>query len=75
MRLRPESRRLAATIGIIAIICVWVVFVASLASFVGSWPVLIQALFYLIVGIGWIFPVKPLIRWSQTGHWRDPHNG
>jgi hypothetical protein len=36
---------------------------------VGDWPVLIQALFYLVVGIGWIAPLKPLIRWMETGRW------
>ena len=29
--------------------------------------ILVQAPFYLIMGIIWIFPLKPLIRWVQTG--------
>lgn len=70
VKLEPQSRRLAATIGIVTIILIWATFVASLASLVGNWPVLVQAPFYLIMGIVWIFPVKPLIRWSQTGRWR-----
>lgn len=71
MRIEPGSRRLVATIGIITIICIWAVFVASFAPLVERWPVLVQALFYLVMGIGWIFPVKPLIRWSQTGKWNS----
>jgi len=32
--------------------------------------VLVQALFYLVMGIVWIVPLKPLLRWSETGSWR-----
>jgi hypothetical protein len=32
------------------------------------WPV--QAIFYLIAGIVWILPLKPLLRWMETGRWR-----
>ena len=71
MSLEPASRRLLATLGIVAIILIWASLVASLASFVETWPVLVQALFYLVMGIGWILPLKPVIRWSQTGRWRS----
>ena len=54
------------------LIIVWAVLVASLAPMVGRWPVLVQAAFYLIMGIAWITPLKPLIRWSQTGRWGKP---
>lgn len=70
MKVQPGTRRLITSVAIIAIILIWAALVASLASFIGKWPVLVQALFYLIVGIAWIFPLKPLIRWSQTGQWR-----
>ena len=66
----PSGRTIAGTFLILLLIAVWAVLVASLAAFVGNWPVLVQALFYLIVGIAWIFPAKPILRWSQTGRWR-----
>jgi len=44
-------------------------FVASLAPFVGRWPVLVQAPYYLVMGLAWIAPLKPLIRWIETGRW------
>ena len=53
-------------------IALWAAFVASLAPVVGRWPVLIQAPFYLMMGIAWIIPLKPLIRWSETGSFRVP---
>lgn len=69
---QPSARKLAGIALILLLILLWAAFVASLARFVGHWPVLVQAPFYLIMGIGWIIPLKPLIRWIQTGSFRTP---
>ena len=69
---QPSARTLAGTALILLLIVVWAAFVASLAPFVGRWPVLVQAGFYLIMGIAWIIPLKPLVRWIQTGRFRGP---
>jgi hypothetical protein len=66
------GRKLAGIAAILLLIVVWAALVAALAPFVGRWPVLVQAPFYLIMGIVWIIPLKPLVRWSQTGYWRLP---
>jgi predicted membrane channel-forming protein YqfA (hemolysin III family) len=68
----PNPRKLAGTGLILLLIAVWAAFVASLAHVVGRWPILLQAPFYLIMGIVWIVPLKPLIRWIETGRWRLP---
>lgn len=67
---QPSSRKAAGIAVILLLILAWAVLVASLAPVVGGWPVLVQAAFYLIMGLAWIIPLKPLIRWSQTGRWR-----
>jgi len=48
----------------------WAALVASLAALVEKWPVLLQGLFYLIAGVAWILPLKPLLRWMETGRFR-----
>ena len=63
---QPSFRRLAGIALILLIIAVWAALVASMARVVGNWPVIIQAPFYLIMGIVWIIPLKPLIRWMQA---------
>src|SRR5215207_2430521 len=65
----PSWRRPAAIAAILLLILFWAVLVASFSEAVGRWPVLVQALFYLVAGIVWIVPLKPLLRWSQTGRW------
>lgn len=63
----PPSWRTGVGIALILLlIALWAVLVASLAPFVSRWPVLVQAAFYLTMGIAWIVPLRPLIRWSQS---------
>lgn len=69
---QPSSRKAAGIALILLLILLWAGFVASLAQVVGKWPVLVQALFYLVMGLAWILPLKPLLRWSQTGRWSKP---
>ena len=69
----PAPRKLAGIALILAIIVLWATFVASLSPFVGKWSALVQAPYYLVVGVAWVFPLKPLIRWIQTGSFRVRH--
>jgi Protein of unknown function (DUF2842) len=66
----PSWRKPAGVFAILAIITVWAALVASLAAFVENWPVLLQGLFYLVAGIAWIAPLKPLLHWMETGRFR-----
>ena len=69
----PSSRSLAGIVIILVLIAVWALLVASLSPAVGRWPVLVQALFYVVVGTVWIIPLKPLIVWMVTGRFRAPN--
>lgn len=66
----PSWRKPAGIFAILALIAVWAFLVASLAGSVGRWPVLVQALFYLVAGLAWIMPLKPLLRWMETGRFK-----
>jgi len=67
---QPSVRKLAGIGAILLVIVVWASFVAALGPFVGQWPVLVQAPFYLVMGTVWIVPLKPLLRWIETGIFR-----
>ncbi|KTT76656.1 DUF2842 domain-containing protein [Sphingomonas endophytica] len=66
----PSWRKPAGMLAILLLILIWCVGVASLSGFVGRWHALIQLGFYLLTGIIWIAPLKPLLRWMETGRWR-----
>ena len=68
----PSVRKLAGIAAILLLIALWAAFVASLARVVGHWPILVQAPYYLFMGIAWVIPLKPLIRWSESGKFRAP---
>lgn len=70
MSAQPSWRKPAGIFAILALIALWAGVIVSLAGTVGRWPVLVQAIFYLIAGIAWILPLKPLLRWMETGHFR-----
>lgn len=65
----PSWRKGAGIILIVLLIIIWAALVASLAPFVGHWPIIVQGAFYLVMGLAWIAPLRPLIRWIETGRW------
>jgi hypothetical protein len=66
----PSMRKLAGIALILLLIVLWAGFVASLAPVVGRWPIIVQAPYYLVMGIAWIIPLKPLVRWIESGSLR-----
>ena len=66
----PPSRKLLGIAIIVLLILIWAALVASLAPVIGKLPILVQGAFYLVMGIVWIIPLKPLLRWTETGRWR-----
>lgn len=66
----PSWRKPAGALLMIASIFIWAVLIASLAETVSGWAVVVQMIFYAFVGIIWIMPMKPLLRWMETGRWR-----
>ena len=67
---QPRWRPTAGIFMILAIITVWAVLIGSLASTVTEWPALVQLVFYIVAGVVWILPLRPILRWSETGRWR-----
>jgi hypothetical protein len=66
----PNWRKPVGMLALLGYIAAWVVLVASFSVQIGAlwWP--IQTLLYLIAGIIWIAPLKPALRWMETGRWR-----
>ena len=71
MRLEPTWRQPAGIALILAWIVGWCVAVASAASLIAHLPWPVHALYYLVAGLAWILPLKPLLRWMETGKWRE----
>ena len=68
--IEPSWRKPVGALAIIAGAFAWVILAVSFSRQIGALPVLIQAPIYLFLGIAWIFPVRPLLLWMETGRWR-----
>lgn len=66
----PKWRVGAGIAAILLLIAALAVLVASLSGTIGRWPVPVQALFYLVMGMIWVAPMKPLLSWMETGRFR-----
>ncbi|GLS42487.1 DUF2842 domain-containing protein [Methylobacterium brachythecii] len=64
--MRRRTRALIGTIAILAFVIIYAPLAMALAdSRIAETPALVQALLYSILGIAWIFPLMPLIRWME----------
>lgn len=70
MEHHPSWRKPVGMFAILAIITIWAVIVASFSTVIGSWPGVVQLIVYVVAGIIWIFPTRPLLQWMETGRWR-----
>jgi len=66
----PSWRKPVGMALILALILVWSVGVASLSGPIGHLHALAQLAIYAVLGIAWIAPLKPLLRWMELGRWR-----
>lgn len=64
---QPSWRKPAGMGLILLLIVVWAVIVVSASGLVEGGHWLIQAIYYTVAGIVWILPLKPLLRWMETG--------
>ncbi|HZV09390.1 MAG TPA: DUF2842 domain-containing protein, partial [Novosphingobium sp.] len=40
-----------------------------LGPWIGQWPVLAQALAYVLLGVVWLLPLRRFLIWMETGRW------
>ena len=64
----PKWRTLVGTAGILVWLIFYVWLVLELVGNVARWPFIVQMLFYLVAGLAWIIPLRPTLKWMETGH-------
>jgi Ca2+/Na+ antiporter len=70
MEYRPSWRKPAGMFLILAVILFWAILIASFSEAIGRLPGIVQAIVYIVAGIIWIFPMRPVLVWMETGRWR-----
>lgn len=59
------GRTIVGVIAILALIAVVAVVVVVLANDIAPWPIWAQSLFYMVAGLVWLAPLRPLLVWMN----------
>jgi predicted membrane channel-forming protein YqfA (hemolysin III family) len=68
--MEPSWRKPAGMIGLLCYLGIYAGVVVQFADALSSLPKWLELVAYLILGVAWIAPLKPLFLWMNTGHWR-----
>ena len=66
----PSWRKPFGIFLILLLIGGWSAVVASQAGRITRLPGAVQAIVFLVAGLVWIVPLRPLLRWIELGRWR-----
>lgn len=69
--MKPTLRKPVGVLLMLVLMTLWCVGVASLSGWIGEWHALVQLPAYLLLGVAWIYPMRPLLRWMETGEFRN----
>ena len=64
----PSYRTAIASAVTLAWLLAYIVAVVTLGSWFANGPVWVQLPFYLIAGIAWVFPLKPIMHWAARAY-------
>jgi hypothetical protein len=65
----PSWRKPVGILGLLGYLAAYALLVASFADPLAALPMPLTFLAYLVAGIAWIAPLKPLFLWMNTGRW------
>ena len=60
-------RKIVASLAMLVFICIWIALAVKTGESLADSPRWVQLIFYVVAGIGWIAPMKPLFAWMNAG--------
>jgi len=70
MRKDPTWRIPAGILGLLGALAIYVLLVSKAAGPIGTLPVLVQTVIYIVLGTIWLLPLRRFLIWMETGRWR-----
>lgn len=68
----PSYRKPVGVLAIIAGLIVYAGVVSRLLAPIGQLAWWLAAPLYLVLGVLWLLPLKPVLQWMETGSWHPP---
>ncbi|RIJ28046.1 DUF2842 domain-containing protein [Henriciella mobilis] len=59
-------RKIVAGITLLAFIALWIFLAATIGTRITGAPDWLQLVFYVIAGVAWVIPLRPLMRWMNS---------
>lgn len=73
MREQPTWRIPFGILGLLVGLTVYGIVIARYApGVIGDWPILLQTIVYIMLGVIWLLPLRRFLIWMETGRWSPP---
>ncbi len=70
MRQEPNWRIPVGMIALLLGLLVYGILIARyVPELVATWPIILQTVVYLVLGLIWLLPLKRFLIWMETGRW------
>ncbi len=63
---RPQ-RRIVACLVLLVFIGLWIWAAATIGTHLATAPKWLTLIFFIVAGMGWVIPLKPLFKWMNSG--------
>lgn len=64
--MRQTHRKLIGTVAILVFVCIYALVAMALAQGrITEAPKLVQTIAYVVLGLAWVLPLLPLIKWME----------
>ncbi|MEM8616830.1 MAG: DUF2842 domain-containing protein [Pseudomonadota bacterium] len=70
--MKHSHRRIVASLSVIAFLIFWIWAAATLGTYLATAPKWLTAIFFIVAGIGWAIPLKPVFGWMNSGPEDEP---
>ena len=66
---QPTWRKPVGIIALVAALGLYAMLVGSASAWLGTLPVLVQTVIYIVLGTVWLLPLRRFLIWMETGRW------
>ena len=71
----PTWRKPVVILGLIGYLVFYALLVTAFADQLSTLPQWLATIAYLVAGIAWVLPLRPLFLWMNTGRWTHDGDG
>lgn len=73
MRSEPTWRIPAGLLGLTILLLAYGIVIARyLPDAIGDWPIFVQTIIYIVLGLIWLLPLRRFLIWMETGSTNAP---